>query len=390
MSSFDVKVTRIRAIEPIENADMIELAVVGDYRSVVRKGDFRAGDLAVYIPEASLLPERLIEKMGLTGKLAGKDKNRVKAVKLRGCLSQGLLLKLDSLTIGKSAYTVSNVLEFYNTACDRVDRMVVWEGDNVTPYLGITKYEPVIPAQFAGEVYNAGYERTVNYDIENFKKYPDILLSGEQVVFTEKVHGTFCGVGYLPDNEWSDKHYRQRFVVFSKGMGAQGLCFRHTENNVNNIYIRVLEELGVFDKIQSAAEVFHPYLEDKPFFVLGEVFGAGVQDLTYGTQKSTFRIFDVALGYRGHQTYYDADKLESLAEKLQLPHVPILYKGPFSKEIMLEHTRGKETVSGTSAHVREGIVIRPAQERFDPEIGRVILKSVSEEYILRRGGTEYN
>ena len=210
MSSFDVKVTRIRAIEPIENADMIELAIVGDYRSVVRKGDFRAGDLAVYIPEASLLPERLIEKMGLTGKLAGKDKNRVKAVKLRGCLSQGLLLKLDSLTIGKSAYTVSNVLEFYNTACDRVDRMVVWEGDNVTPYLGITKYEPVIPAQFAGEVYNAGYERTVNYDIENFKKYPDILLSGEQVVFTEKVHGTFCGVGYLPDNEWSDKHYRQR------------------------------------------------------------------------------------------------------------------------------------------------------------------------------------
>ena len=64
MSSFDVKVTRIRAIEPIENADAIELAVVGDYRSVTRKGDFRAGELAVYIPEASVLPEWLIEKMG--------------------------------------------------------------------------------------------------------------------------------------------------------------------------------------------------------------------------------------------------------------------------------------------------------------------------------------
>ncbi|TFG98651.1 RNA ligase (ATP), partial [Candidatus Thorarchaeota archaeon] len=89
MSTFAVKVARIRAIEPIENADVIELAVIGDYRSVVRKGDFRAGDLAVYVPEASLVPEWLLEKMGLTGKLTGKLKNRVKAMKLRGCLSQG-------------------------------------------------------------------------------------------------------------------------------------------------------------------------------------------------------------------------------------------------------------------------------------------------------------
>jgi len=95
MSTFAVKATRIRSIEPIEGADMIELAVVGDYRSVVRKGDYKSGQLAVYIPEGAVLPEWLIERMGLTGKLAGKQKNRVKAVRLRGCLSQGLLYPVD-------------------------------------------------------------------------------------------------------------------------------------------------------------------------------------------------------------------------------------------------------------------------------------------------------
>jgi hypothetical protein len=49
MSTFQVNVIKINAIEPIEGADAIELAVVGDYRSVVRKGQFKAGNLAVYI-----------------------------------------------------------------------------------------------------------------------------------------------------------------------------------------------------------------------------------------------------------------------------------------------------------------------------------------------------
>lgn len=384
MSTFEVNVTRIRAIEPIEGADAIELAVVGDYRSVVRKGDFKADQLAVYIPEASIVPEWLLNKMGLVGKLAGKDKNRVKAIKLRGCLSQGLLYPLEYINREKG------VLEYWHEEQLRTDRITVWEGDKVTPYLGITKYEPVIPTQFAGEVYNAGYERTVAYDIENFKKYPDVLTPGEQVVFTEKLHGTFCGVGYLPSKDWSEKHYRERFVVFSKGFGSQGLCFKHNENNANNVYIRTLEELGVFDKIQTMMDTFYQYPVDAPFFILGEVFGAGIQDLAYGSQKSSFRIFDTAYGYRGEQKYHDVDALASFCDMVDLPGVPVLYRGPFNKEIMLKYTQGKETVSGKETHMREGIVVRPVKERYHADLGRVILKSVSEEYLLRKGGTEFN
>lgn len=56
MSSFQVPVKRIRAIEAHPNADAIEFAVVDGYRSIVRKGDFASGELVAYIPEASIVP----------------------------------------------------------------------------------------------------------------------------------------------------------------------------------------------------------------------------------------------------------------------------------------------------------------------------------------------
>lgn len=80
MSGFSVPVVRVRAIEPIPGADAIELAVIGDYRSVVRKGQFKPGDRAFYLPEAAVLPDALIETLGLVGKLAGSGKNRIKAI----------------------------------------------------------------------------------------------------------------------------------------------------------------------------------------------------------------------------------------------------------------------------------------------------------------------
>lgn len=95
MAEFEVKVVKIDRIEDHPNADALELAVIGGYRAIVKLGEFEAGDLAVYIPEAAIVPDWLLKRMGLEGKLAGKDKNRVKAIKLRGILSQGLVLPLE-------------------------------------------------------------------------------------------------------------------------------------------------------------------------------------------------------------------------------------------------------------------------------------------------------
>ena len=80
MSEFVVRVVPITRIDPHLDADRIELAVIGEFRSVVVKGRFKTGDLVAYIPEASLVPGALLNEMNLVGKLAGSQKNRVKAM----------------------------------------------------------------------------------------------------------------------------------------------------------------------------------------------------------------------------------------------------------------------------------------------------------------------
>lgn len=386
MSTFTVPVVRITGIEPIADADAIELAVIGDYRSVIRKGQHKVGDLCVYIPEQAVLPDSLIASMGLDGKLAGSDHNRVKAVKLRGMLSQGILYPVTSSYPGGLPYGQGAV-----EIPGQNDPRFVNEGDNVADDFGIVKWNPPIPTYLSGEVYNAGRELTVAYDIENFKKHPHVLVEGEEVVFTEKLHGSFCGVGVLPRHEIDPKHYKHEFVVFSKGLGADGLCFKDVDMNQDNAYILALETAGIFDKLRSLRDSMEAEDGfDYPLFLLGEAYGGSIQKgFSYGGTPN-FRMFDVVAGYRGDQHYFNVDAKKFLASHLGIDMVPELYRGPFSKEVMYTFTDGNETVSGKEVHMREGIVVTPTSERYDMEIGRVILKSVSAAYLLRKGvTTEY-
>lgn len=364
MSTFAVHVVRV-AIEPHDNADALEIARVGDYRSVVRKGQFQSGELVAYIPEQSVLPGEILDELGLRGKLAGKDGDRVKAIKLRGVLSQGLVYPA---------------------------RPNWREGQDVAAELGVRKWEPPAPpAAMNGLCYGAGLDRCIRYDVENFKAFPEVLQDGEAVVFTEKVHGTWCQIGYLPP-AMIDAH--GHLVVSSKGLAGKGLAFiPDAPENATNLYLRVARGLEVDRRI---SEVFVAELAaGRPIFVLGEVFGAGVQDLSYGAKADAngtlgFRVFDIHVGLPGQGAYLSDEPLSQACERMGLPRVPVLYRGPFSRAVMLEHTDGKETVTGKGLHIREGIVVRPAIERRDPKLGRVQLKSVSEKYLLRSGGTEYN
>ena len=128
--AFESRVYSLR-IEPHPNADRLELAAIGGFRCVVGKDSFVDGDLAAYIPEGAICPEWLIAELGLEGKLAGSKKNRVKAVQLRGALSQGLVYPVrDGMIRGRQ----------------------VVEGDDVTELLELVKYEPPIPISMQGEV----------------------------------------------------------------------------------------------------------------------------------------------------------------------------------------------------------------------------------------------
>jgi len=382
MSSFAVPIKRIRAIEPHPNADAIELALIDGYRSIIKKGEFRQGDLIAYLPEAAILPEWLLKQLQFwdsekgRGKLNGKQGNRVNAIRLRGELSQGLCYPLLTDSSGNHLLVTEEV----------PDGVVVQESDNVVDELGIIKYEPPIPVSMAGELFSVDQRLTLSFDVENWKSYPDILQEGEEVIFTEKLHGTCTVLAILPYQEAQAEAFgeRKNILVFSKGLGAKGLVLKNNEQNRNNLYVRATQALRErIDVLQIAdAEL------TAPIFILGETFGAGVQDLNYG-KSLDFRVFAVVKGYRENQTYCNWTQVEGeLKTQFGFETVPVVYRGPFSVSLMLEYTNGQTTLE--AQHIREGIVIVPAQERRDFRIGRVCLKSVSADYLTRKGGTEYN
>lgn len=382
MADFKAEVVRL-TIEEHPNADALELARVGDYVSIVQKGAFKTGDLGVYIPEQAVLEDWLIATLGLEGRLAGKAKNRVKAIRLRGIFSQGLILPLHfeeaidaDFNAGTSRLVPMWVLDFSHIEMGPM-RVRVELGDDVTKWLSITKYEPIIPTHMNGQVFNAsGY--TMKYDIENIKGHPDVFNDDEIVVITEKLHGTWCCFGYHPDAE--------TVIVSSKGMSGKGLAFKLNEENEHNLYVKTYRQFA--ESLQNVAVWF----VGQPVYILGEIFGRGVQDLHYGALQPQFRVFDIYVGNPGQGDYMPAGTMQKwVEEELSLPSVPHLYTGPFDKNIIEELTNGKETVSGDEANVREGIVIKPLIERRNDELGRVVLKSVSEDYLLRKGNTtEFN
>ena len=358
MATFDVTVRRLDAIEPHPNADRLDLAVVGGYRAVVARGQFQAGGLIAYIPEAAVLPPGLIQDLGLTGKLAGPNHNRVHAVRLRGALSQGLV----------------------------IPALAHWrEGTSVMEELNITKFEPEIPDELKGSVYALEREEGFSFDVENIKAFPDLFAEGEDVVFTEKIHGVFLGIGACParDARPGCGHVQGRAWVSSKGLLGDRLAFDTRAMDTPNVYVRVANRLDLFSAAMGLSD-----RRGAVCFIFGEAFGQGVQDLGYGSTSTApgFRVFGIVVG----EVFLGHDELERELAVMGLARAPVLYRGPFGQDIMRSYTTGRESVSGLGAHIREGIVITPAVERIDSRVGRVAAKSVSDDYVLRKGGTEYS
>ncbi|MFI6036498.1 RNA ligase (ATP) [Streptomyces sp. NPDC051315] len=337
------------------NADALELAQVGLYRAVVAKGAYRTGEAAVYIPEQAVLPAGLIEELGLTGRLAGGHADRVKAVRLRGELSQGIVCRPKALAD----------VDLVRAAA---------EGTDFAERLGITKWVPPIPPTMSGEV-EAAPDLLPWVDIENIQRYPGIFAPGEPVVLTEKLHGSACLLTYVADEG--------RVYVSSKGFGAKSLALKE---DARNLYWRAVGGHGVAEVAARVAE----RLGARRVGIFGEVYGAGVQDLTYGAdgRRDTlgYAVFDVSAEIGGAVRWLDA--AEVLRGELLL--VPRLFEGPYDAARVLELASGRETVSGRELHLREGVVIRPAVERYSAVTGgRAIAKAVSPAYLTRKGGTEY-
>lgn len=396
MSKFEVLVEDVQEVIEHPDADRLSLVRINGFYVVSAKLEdgsprYKVGDLVAYIPEGSVLPEWLLKEMDFwddekgIGRLNGSKGNRVKAMKLRGVLSQGVMYPLCGLT---NEETGTHYRKWIKGSDGYVHKTGL--GFDVADILGVTKYEPVIPSSMDGEVFSHSYDLIYKFDVENAQKYPNVIGEDEEVNVTEKLHGTFTGMIFtleqredfhILDTGFSGTVYA---TAYSKGLGEKGLCFKATEHNLTkNIYMRSLQ--AFWDNMDLNAKLhFSIRLSDGPMVVMGETYGQGIQDLGYATSPK-FAAFDVV----SNGKLLNWGELLFLTAQIQLPMVPLLAAGRLKDIDLVALRDGKSTLDeGT---VREGIVVRTTDNGRSDIIGRKMLKLVSPDYLTRKSknATEY-
>jgi RNA ligase (TIGR02306 family) len=354
MSTLHVGVEELYNVREHPNADSLDLANVGNkdgYQVVLGRGQFKSGDLVVYVPEGAIVPDAILEELGLIGKLGGRTKNVVKAIRLRGEVSQGLVYAPGDW----------DLLDFDGYFAS---------GENLAESLGVVKFVPEVAIAMSG-VIEAAPDLRPMFEVESVRKYHKVFEEGESVEITEKIHGTCFVATY---------HVAEDVLqVSSKGLSKDHHALKESDSN---LYWRAAHEYNLLDVLQDLALGFP--LADS-FSVYGEVYGEGVQDLHYGVNsrkgKVGFAVYAMLLKTRMGEQWVSPHAMLPQS----VPCVPVLYIGPYSRGIVAELTEGPEQVSGKELHMREGVVVQGNPPRNSTMLrGLALVKSVSETYLTRK------
>jgi RNA ligase (TIGR02306 family) len=326
-------VVKIVDIQPIVGADAIMVASVKGWKVVVKKDEYKVGDLAVYYEIDSFLPVRpqfeFLRKSSYK-RMGSSEGFRLKTIKLRGQISQGLLTPIPA------------------------DISDPKEGDDLTEALGIVKYEPPIPAQLAGKIkgtFPSFIPKTDEIRIQNFESEVGFSPVGERAYVTEKLDGT-------------------SFTCYFNN-GVFGVCGRNwelSETDDNSLW-RMAKVLELKDKMTK---------HGKNIALQGELIGAGINGNLYGMSDHKLFFFT---GYdidKGRRMFFD--ELEWVLFGLQLQMVPVLEKYGFVipnenniVDYMLKYAEGKSVLNMEVD--REGVVVRGLEKEFS-------FKAISNTYLL--------
>ena len=335
-------IQRISSVRSIPNSDNLELARILGWHVVVQKGEFNVGDLCVYCEIDSLLPERpefeFLRKVGF----------RIRTIRLRGAISQGICFPLSILPLG----------------------IEVKEEMDVTEVLGVVKYEPAEPACLGGDAKGKFPPFIVKSDETRVQVLQALLdkYNGVRCYYTEKVDGSSYTC-YLNNGEF-------------------GVCSRNLELNEteDNSLWKLTRKFDIENKLRNIG---------KNVSLQGEIYGEGIQSNKYkikGQNIRFFNVFDI-----DNQKYYNFDEFINFVESLGLENVPVLstdFVLSNNIDILVELSKGK-TVVDNGEGPREGIVIRPLIELQDFDItilndfdlinGRISFKAINPEFLLKYG-----
>lgn len=319
----------IRSLSPILNADNIEKASVLGWSLVVKKGEFSLGDKAVYFEIDSIVPDTQIfsflKPRGL----------RVRTVKLRGQISQGVALPLAF---------------FPNIPKD------IEVGADVTELLGIKKYEPIIPAHLSGRVLGAFPSFLHKTDETRIQSVPDVLHRhrGKTFYITEKVDGSSMTVFY--------------------NNGDFGVCSRNLQlqETEGNAFWQVARGNNLKEKMSAVGN----------FAIQGELVGPGVQKNKYALQALDFYVFNVYSIDTG--TFLPFEEMVEFVKKLGLKTVPVIdsaFTLKHSVEDLVALSSSQPSVLYNTK--REGLIFRPLFEEMDDDLGRLSFKVINPEFLLK-------
>ena len=361
MSSLIVEVCKIDKIKEHPNADNIEIAVIKGWTCCTKKGQYEKGDTIVYCPPDCILPDELIEKLGVRNYLSGNPPNRVKQVKLRGEISAGLIIPNDkNIPVGE------NVAELY---C-------------------ITKYEPPIRVT-DGMSYRGDSHFPKMIDIENMRNFPDIFEKEEMVAVTEKIDGSqfFTGVSCVEFKEVEDigdievycldnNKEEPKYGIW-KASSHRLMRKRPIANMKENIYWYPYMNDAIYDMIE------YFIIEEKYQSVqlFGEVYGrvrGGLKSMHYGKQNE---LAYVAFRLRIDGKYIPYKDFKEICDEFKVEIVPLIDIIPYNFDKIKELSQGNSILAeknGTK-HMREGVVA-VSYDKIDGNW----LKFVNDEYLLKK------
>ena len=362
MGDWNPSVVRIEKIEKHPGADrLIIVTVLGDYPVITNMVDLKINDLIGYLPIDTIVPDTEdfhflcpmayesfedengnIEKRQVGPKYpVGEvpEKYRIlKAKKIRGVYSQGMLHPVTGMN----------------------------EGDSLVELLDLKKWEEEEEENVhlkKGKGHGAGKApkgwMIPHYDIDGMRKYLSCLQDNEEIVLTEKLHGS--NAGFCHDGE----------ILWVKS---------------RNQYKKMDEDDMWWDV--ALREDFEGKMSQYPMMVFfGELYGQ-VKGFRYdtviegGMLLTKVRFFDVFNTKSGR--YLDYDDRIQMMDSIGLERVPELYRGPWvGKEDMYPYAEGPSTLN--PKHVREGFVLNTAVERFEPRLqSRMQVKLVGEGYNLKK------
>jgi RNA ligase (TIGR02306 family) len=341
-------VGRVTEVKAIEGADNIELAVVGGWNAIVKKGEYTVGDYVVVATTDAVIPQEISDAIGVTNYL--RKGQRVRTVKLRGVYSECLIIPFDSLPQMKTQFATG--IGYY------------WKiGEDLMEHLGIFKYEPPVKQIQLASGRKIKYKDNPNfgvyYKFPNLKNVTGMFTSEDHVEITRKIHGTNARYGIVKKNklsfidkvkrffgnEWAGYEYVYGSHNVEKGSDSQG--FYSTD-----VWRTIAEKYNIKEKLWNFTRE-HKEI-GSGVILYGEIYGAGIQkNYDYGLKDMEFAGFDLVV-----DGVYEPVISSRLVIKnwLQLPYVEVLHKGLWSQEIQDKFVFNN-FIEGTKVP-HEGIVIK--------------------------------